>query len=170
MSTHQRSHRAGFTLIELLVVIAIVGILAGLLMAFVNPVEQLAKSRDAKRKSELVELQKALELYYQDYGAYPGSTDGKIIGTSGEIAWGTGGFTPYIAKLPKDPSGGKQYFYASTGQSYYLFASLDRGDKDDSACTQDGSACPAALSVGANCGNQPCNYGVSSPNVSVSGN
>jgi hypothetical protein len=32
------------------------------------------EARDAKRKSDLKQIQKALELYYDDFGAYPSET------------------------------------------------------------------------------------------------
>ena len=35
----------------------------------------MAKSRDSKRSSDLSNLEKALDLYYQEYGKYPDSLD-----------------------------------------------------------------------------------------------
>ena len=52
---------SGFTLIELLVVISIIGILSTLLMANVGGVRE--RARDAQRKSDINQIQKALELY-----------------------------------------------------------------------------------------------------------
>lgn len=51
----------GFTLIELLVVISIIGILATLLMANVAGVRE--RARDVQRKSDINQIQKALEMY-----------------------------------------------------------------------------------------------------------
>jgi general secretion pathway protein G len=164
--------REGFTLIELLTVIGIVGILAVGLIAFINPIEQLNKSRDARRKSDLSEIQKALELYYQDNGSYPGSSGGKLTGSSGDIEWGSNGFVPYMSVLPKDPGAGQYYYSSVGGQAYYIFASLDRGGKDQAACyPKEEKACLNAPLVGANCGSgRLCNFGVSSPNVSPNSN
>ena len=61
----------GFTLIELLVVIAVLGVLAAIVIAAVNPVEQLARGRDASRTSGVVSLGKALQNYYTQKGAWP---------------------------------------------------------------------------------------------------
>lgn len=64
-----RLYRNGFTLIELLVVIAIVGILASVILASLN--QSRVRARDAKRISELQEINKALDMYYSDHGRYP---------------------------------------------------------------------------------------------------
>ena len=61
--------KKGFTLIELLVVIAILGLLATVGLSSFRT-SQL-KGRDSKRKSNLSQIQKALEMYYNDYGQYP---------------------------------------------------------------------------------------------------
>src|SRR3990167_526198 len=51
----------GFTLIELLVVITIIGLLASVVLARLSSAR--AKARDARRYSDLLQLQLALELY-----------------------------------------------------------------------------------------------------------
>ena len=65
-----RSLRRGFTLIELLIVISILGILAVAVLSAINPVEQLKKSRDARRKSDVAELLNAHERYFTTFGCY----------------------------------------------------------------------------------------------------
>jgi len=70
----------GFTLIELLVVIAIIGLLSTLAVVALNNARQ--KSRDAKRISDVKQVQTALELYYNDANGYPltaGVTSGNAI-------------------------------------------------------------------------------------------
>jgi general secretion pathway protein G len=54
---------SGFTLIELLVVISIIGVLATLIMA--NFVGVRERARDAQRKNDINQIQKALEMYKQ---------------------------------------------------------------------------------------------------------
>lgn len=55
---------SGFTLIELLIVIAVIGVLASVVLAVINPLEQLAKSRDAGRRSSVAQLGKAMNAYF----------------------------------------------------------------------------------------------------------
>jgi general secretion pathway protein G len=180
MKDNNRSMKklTGFTLIEMLVVIGILGIIATVLFATINPVAQLQKANDAHRKSDLESLQRALELYYQDNGCYPHAVSNEITINDGAnctngtaVAWGTSwqvnGQT-YMSKLPKDPISSNNYVYYSTGQSYYLYANLQRGANDPNACNK-GNAC-ASLSGGGfpaatACGGT-CNYGVTSTNVS----
>ncbi len=164
----------GFTLLELVIVIGILAILSSSVLVFLNPFEQFKKAQDSKRKSDLSQIQKSLESYYNDHVRYPASNSNKIYAqSSGQspviIEWG-GSWSPYMTVLPKDPSSSKNYVYYSSadGQTYYIFTSLDRGINDPQACTG-GNAC-ASLSTlnisGTACGGT-CNFGVSSPNASV---
>lgn len=138
-------------------------------MAAINPLEQFRKSSDARRKSDLAQLQRALEVYYNDFGRYPPSFQGNLSddGTSqGVISWGSD-WRPYMDVLPIDQTSAKNYAYwsDSTGQSYAIYASLDRGGRDPQACSQDGASCPRAASNSLTCGGN-CNYGVTSSNIS----
>ena len=160
----KRTKVRGFTLVELLIVIGLLAILAGAVLAIFNPFGQIQKSQDAKRKNDLAQIQRALELYYQDNGRYPAST--AAYGITG-VAWG-GAWGQYMAKVPTDPTATKTYvYYTPAGQNqqtYYLYTNLDRGTNDPQACTG-GNDCPN-VPAPKKCGpNLACNFGLSSPNV-----
>lgn len=175
----QFSNPHGFTLIELITVIGVLGVLSAIILAVVNPLEQFNKSQDSKRKQDLAQVQRALEVYYNDFHRYPPVYQGSNIneistdGTSNTaIAWGHS-WSPYMDVLPIDPKTAKNYAYwsDSTGQSYAIYASLDRGSHDPQVCNN-GNACQSTIGTGIGgtditCGiNVPCNYGVTSPNIS----
>ncbi|MCW1892001.1 MAG: type II secretion system GspH family protein [Candidatus Uhrbacteria bacterium] len=122
----------GFTLIELLVVIAIIGLLAT--FAVVQLGASREKARDTKRKQDLVQMQKAIELYYNENGSYPNTGGAWRGGGSGctygpYSTTGTTGYIPglapqYIGVLPLDPRPGTRAWPCTTiGQSCYLYNS-----------------------------------------------
>ncbi|MBI4812221.1 prepilin-type N-terminal cleavage/methylation domain-containing protein [Candidatus Falkowbacteria bacterium] len=91
-----RSRQAGFTLIELLVVIAIIGLLSTLAVVALNNARQ--KSRDAKRVSDIKQIQTALELYFNDENGYPANI------TAGSPITGPNSGVTYMAIVPTNPS------------------------------------------------------------------
>lgn len=93
----RNSKNSGFTLIELLVVISIIGILATLLLANVAGVRE--RARDAQRKSDVNQIQKALEMYKNSLTtpSYPAS------GLSNLATALEGGSNPTMKKVPHDP-------------------------------------------------------------------
>ena len=116
----------GFTLIELLVVIAIIGILSSIVLASLNSARQ--KGRDARRVSDLKQLQLALELYYDAHPTtgYPTVAQASM-GTPASSVLVTEGF---ISTIPADPSTGSAYQYTAQGtgtscSSYHLGATLE---------------------------------------------
>ena len=123
----QNKQRA-FTLIELLVTIAIIAILSSITIVTFNG--QSAKARDARRKSDLANLQQAIEMYYEDNGVYPVSDqwienadDGVIKDWQGNLY---NQLVPkYISKIPLDPQGSNTDTY-----TYYTLSefSTDRTD------------------------------------------
>jgi prepilin-type N-terminal cleavage/methylation domain-containing protein len=110
----------GFTLIELLIVIAIIGLLSTMAVYAYNLAR--VEARDARRKADLKQIQKALELYYDNHGQYPSSgTSWQCSCTTGLCASGStwqGVLQPLITEgllheLPIDPVNkiiGSEYF------------------------------------------------------------
>ena len=100
------TRKKGFTLIELLVVIAIIGMLSSVILASLNTARE--KARDARRLSDMKQIQTALEFYYDKFGVYPNPVS--TAGCSGWEASSSGTFiTPLVSNdfLPthiSDPS------------------------------------------------------------------
>lgn len=117
--------KTGFTLIELLVVMAIIGILSAVVLTSLNGARQ--KGRDARRISDVKQIQLSLELYYDSTGGYP-----LTIGTQSSSVLVTNG---YIASLPVDPSNNAVYSYTPLASSsnvgicsgYHIGADLESG-------------------------------------------
>lgn len=168
LSRFLRKKSSGFTLVELLLVMALIGVLATALVILINPAAQFEKSRDLERKNELAQVARALEQYYNDFGSYPiSSADPNYYILDDSHAWGSS-WTPYMDVLPMDPTGSQRYIYSSTGQTYTIYAHLERGGQDSQACNVGGTDCanvPGASLCGVGFA-LSCNYGISSPNVS----
>lgn len=130
--------QSGFTLLELLVVVVILGILATVGMGQYRASQ--IKARDAQRKSDLSNVARALEMYYNDYESYPeNNSSGQLVVDGNSLPWGTGFETDetiYMKDLPQDPgfSDGEdwRYCYVSNGgDDYKLYARLENENDMD---------------------------------------
>lgn len=65
------THPRGFTLIELLIVIVVISLIATAAFAALNPTKRIGESNDSRRKSDLISLGRAIEMYTADYGYAP---------------------------------------------------------------------------------------------------
>lgn len=103
----------GFTLIELLLTVALIGVLLGVIIVSVDPVEQFANARNRQREADTSALVLAVERYIADNdGRLPGGIDetDKAICQSSCLTDGSQVsltvLQPYLAEgvLPTDPS------------------------------------------------------------------
>lgn len=162
---------SGFTLIELMVVMAILAILLAIgAGAFTS---SMKKGRDATRKANLRAITNALDMYFNDNGRYP-SDDGTggIKGCGGGVGLSptpapaactvNGAFkdvnnTLYMQQLPTDPVSSQIYYYrAPTTYQFQIYARLENS-LDPAIITPSG--------VVPSCGSGPCNWGLSSGNI-----
>ncbi|MDD3679644.1 MAG: prepilin-type N-terminal cleavage/methylation domain-containing protein [Candidatus Shapirobacteria bacterium] len=119
---------SAFTLIELLVVMTVIGVLAGLIVP--NYMAARERARDAQRKSDLEQIQKALEMYKMDQSPprYPDSLSYGLPLESGEEV--------YMKEIPQDPRNSDPYFYSYQLDSedplkYTLVACLENKSDPD---------------------------------------
>ena len=133
-----KHNKTGFTLLEVLLVISTVGLLSS--AVFVGISRQIKKSHDAKRKTDIHELQVALELYFTDNQRYP---DQLIF--NGQPLTSADGQTIYLNSIPRDPKNVNPslYVYNATpsGQAsgydicaYKLEAVTENPAGDESFC------------------------------------
>ena len=121
---------SGFTIVELLIVIVVIAILAAITIVAYNGIQE--RARFTAMRSDIVALNKAIQLYYADNGSYPVTP---TTGTGCSGSWCgfdqvTGenfipGLIPkYINSTPQLPaanSSNDTYLYRSpTGADYKL--------------------------------------------------
>ena len=130
MKTLYRPKKSGFTLVELMVVIAIIAILTGIIIT--GLVGSKAKSRDAKRASDLSQIALALEQYFDRCYQYPANiTDlSQSLGcpTNNGVQVTLGNF---ISKIPTDPTTNASYGYATNGtppSDFVLYTTFETGN------------------------------------------
>ncbi len=95
--------KKAFTLIELLVVVAIMGLLSAVAVIALNNAR--ARARDARRLSDIKQVQTALELYYLDQNQYPeeaATFEGYCLSSAGIATACTA--PTYLAKIPANPN------------------------------------------------------------------
>lgn len=131
-TTHNLQQLFGFTLIELLVVISVIAILVTLGFSSFSTAQK--KGRDTKRKSDIKEIQGALEQYYSVCGSLYPTPDATskfynpIICTS-----------PSLAIMPTIPTDPRASPYACptitdcTGTGFRICTTLE-GETNTSFC------------------------------------
>ncbi len=123
------TQKKGFTLIELLVVVAIIGLLSTLSIVALNTAR--AKARDARRVSDIKQIQTALEVYLSENGTYPTST---------------AALSPtFIVQVPVQPTPSNDGSCA-TGATDYVYNSASAGTYTLTYCL---GAATGGLSAGA---------------------
>lgn len=93
----------GFTLVELLVVISIIGLLSTL--AVVSLGSARSRARDARRISDIKQIQTALELHFADQGIYPVEATAITLGVDNT----TDTLTDSGFENSSSPTGGSTY-------------------------------------------------------------
>jgi prepilin-type N-terminal cleavage/methylation domain-containing protein len=146
-NTHMKIKPRGFTLIELLVVIAIIAILTGIIVT--NLASSRSKGNDGKRISDILQIQLALENYFDQCGGYP------IPSGTGQLQSGTSladgqcnsvgkSLSDFISRIPTPPAGSPTPYYEyttnTTGTDYLLRAKLESNNSALKDSLQEGNA------------------------------
>ncbi|HOX96667.1 MAG TPA: prepilin-type N-terminal cleavage/methylation domain-containing protein [Candidatus Woesebacteria bacterium] len=104
----KQHHLSGFTLVELLVVISILVIIGLMILIGVNPLAQIHKAYDARRKADISRIQKGMESYYADHENYP-SFPIKDADDHFTYPCGSDVLSPYVESMPCDPTTKRSY-------------------------------------------------------------
>lgn len=121
----------GYTLAEVLVVVTIVVILGFAILVGINPLNQIFKGYDTRRKADLAKIKIAMEGYYGDHDCYPlfplKDAKGRPSYTCGSDI-----LKPYLDSMPCDPTTKKPY-------SLYLTPAVSTCPQDFAAYAQSSS-------------------------------
>lgn len=161
---------------ELITAVGLFAVFSLVVLVGINPLAQYNKAQDSKRKNDLAQLARGIELYYGDHGQYPRESNGYIANESGQaIPWGNE-WQPYVDLLPEDPRDIKRYRYevSPDRQSFWIYASLDV-KSDPARCNREPQSACNMVDISGGCatsGQNPqpdypysCDYGLSSPNA-----
>jgi len=137
---YRNNKNKGFTLIELLVVIAIIGILSSVVLASISSARK--KAHESEIRSNLTQIQKAIEMYNNTFGHYPDTngdwwsespSQGGGHGLTGPTGWVPNLAPNYIPILPHDKYSGTDrtsfHEYCTPDLTYYWYKS-DPGGKN----------------------------------------
>jgi len=134
---------SGFTLVQIIVDLAILSVLITFLVILIDPMSQLDKANDSKRKRDLEQINNALDTYYNDHQCYPTSLQ---FGSE----WSVSG-TVYMKTVPQDPNCKTNptscYVYQvddtnSCPQWNVLYSKLTNISSEDSGSSGSVSSCP----------------------------
>lgn len=114
--------RKGFTIVELIVVIVVIAILAAITLVGYSMIQK--RANDARRITDITTLQKAIETYAYENGAFPTKGPGSSWSTSEAnptnyiqgISGPNSGMSS-LDVLPLDPSNSSTYYYR-----YYVYS------------------------------------------------
>jgi len=140
MGTHIRQKQQGFTLIELLIVSIIVGILATLVAMTYSGVQ--AKNRNARRQTDIQQIQSQLEAYYAQHSQYPS------LANLSDSKWRADNMKDLKEDLVSDPSwkdgvssctaNGKATFTSQPAEKCYSYQATAA---DGASCTDEAVVC-----------------------------
>jgi general secretion pathway protein G len=99
MSSQKNNKQSGFTILELLVIISIIALISSIAVFYLQNAR--IRARDTKRKADISQVQKALSLYFEDYGIYPPLAGGSPTALSDALF--ASSISGFMSRVPRDP-------------------------------------------------------------------
>jgi prepilin-type N-terminal cleavage/methylation domain-containing protein len=105
----------GFTIVELLIVIVVIGIIASITIVSYNGVQ--ARGQDVRRKSDITNIQDAIEIYKINNAALPPVTAANTDASGWEVSYKNASFIPplvssgVLSSQLLDPLNTSTYYY-----------------------------------------------------------
>ena len=103
--------RKGFTLLEILIVMALIAILAGIVIAAINPARQFANARNSTRYAHLNTIMNAINANMVEHNGSFSCVTGALPATATDMGVAAPGYdigpclvTTYVSSMPFDPS------------------------------------------------------------------
>ncbi len=118
--------KRGFTFIELLVVLAIIALLASFTVSTFTAAS--ARSRDARRESDVKEIQKALAIYANSIGKYPQCPSEVAINGTNDCLSDALLLEKSMSAVPTDPRNGVGGGSCGNIGSFYYCYQSSTGD------------------------------------------
>lgn len=129
--------KVGSTMAELVVMLGLIAIIIGIVLGG-NFFSQVKKAEDARRKTDLLALKKALEQYHSDHTKYPSVAEMTYLAMSDTPLAGrlcgdntpNNPLRPYLSNIPchpKSPTEDYVYFVTDSQQVFVIYTSLNHG-------------------------------------------
>lgn len=143
----RRTVEQGFTLIEIIVVIVLLGIVATAIIVGVNPIDKIARGRDAARKNSVSEIATAVQAYVATKNQFlvGDNTWIESLVTSQELkrvpeAQTGSGYTACSATAPSGGSAGVQngICYRTNNSNAIIYTRLESGPEKAKCLAQAG--------------------------------
>lgn len=131
----------GMTLVELLISMAVLGVVLGIVIVVLDPLEQGARSRDAGRRNGVLQLTTGLQSYTANNGSYP-SVSGWVntLSTSNEIRT-LSSTIEYKSGSPCSTNVNNNYCYNTNTTNAIIFVKLEsKYEKQRVNCAENESA------------------------------
>ena len=129
--TESKSKQKGYTLVEVLVVVSIIGFISSILLA--NVVNARKKGRDVNRKANVSQLQKVLELYKANNGAYPGTPGTTVFTQETTFCTSVSIYVADACNRFKDPQEGSYVYMQPVDGGYFIGAKFEAVPADVTA-------------------------------------